>query len=145
MNPTVLNLTGSSGVGKSYFLEKFRDSNPGSIQILTPAIQGEKFSSHAIDWDGHAGVALDEVLKWDRTSLVEGVAALEAYAQQHDKILILVTQHDMDLEIAGVQLRTIPIKVCLHGRQESIDLSYDGRHLRFSAIAKDVQEESQVR
>lgn len=139
MSPVVLNLTGWSRTGKTHLLERFRDGNPGSIQLLTPSRLGEEFDLRAVDWDGYAAVALDEVLMWERASMATAVVALEAYAEQHGKKVILVTQGSDDLSHNGIQLSTEPLTVRLEGRQQPIQpirLSYDGNQLHWSMPAE---------
>lgn len=126
---TVLHLCGWSGTGKTTLLERFAKDNPGSIQILSPTAMGEAFDPSSADLRAHAAVALDEVMMWARESVAVGVATLEREALAAGKHLILVTQGRNDLEAAGVRLATEPVVVQLNGRQESLDIWFDGQAL----------------
>ena len=133
MNPVVIHITGCSGTGKTTSLETFRDANPGSIQLLTPTRTDDVFNARTVDWDSHAAVALDELLMWEPASGVEAIPALERDAEKSGKQLILVTQCPDDLAHAGIQLSSEPFRIDLGGRRQSIDISYDGSSLHFSA------------
>lgn len=131
----VLHLCGLTGTGKTFLLERFVQNNPGSIQILTPATIGAVFNVADADWATHGAVALDEVMMWGHESVAAGVATLEHYALSSGKKLILVTQKRDDLALAGIRLTTKPMVVQLNGRQESLDLWFDGQTLH---VAKPV-------
>lgn len=133
MNPVVMILTGWAGTGKTRLLELFRAEHPGSVQIVTPDQGGQVFDPGIADWASHAAIALDEVCMWERASVVAGIAALEAYAADNGKQLILVTQCDDDLQRFGIHLQTTPLTVRLEGRQQAITIAYDGKHRRFTA------------
>lgn len=127
--PTVLHLCGWSGTGKSFLLERFAVENPGSIQRLVPSRMGDIFEHSLADFQNHAAVAIDDVCIWERNSLVAGVSALELVARANGKKLILVTETPDDVPAVGVLLATEPLIVHLHGRQDALDLRFDGRSI----------------
>jgi|GEM_PF-4485538 len=133
MEITVMHLTGWAGTGKTTLLQKFSVENPGSIQILTPSKAGQVFDASEVDWAGHSAIAIDEITSWNRASVVDGIASLEAFAEQSGKKLILVSQAKDDLERLGVALRKVPVVMRLEGQQQAISLSFDGKNLTFPA------------
>lgn len=141
MSSTVLHLTGRSGSGKTTLLEKFRDEHPGSIQIVAPRRMDQIFDIPPAYWRNHAAIAIDEVLQWDQSSLVRGVAELEAYAEKNGKTLILVTQVQNDLEWRGVSLRSVPLTASLD-ENKNLTFTFDGERLSLSAGSADIPNTS---
>lgn len=128
----MLHLCGWSGTGKTFLLERFAKANPGSIQMVAPSDMRAVFDLSSVDFQNHAAVAIDEVLMWERSSLVAGVGALERLAQTNGKKLVLVSQTPDDLAAAGIHFSSEPLIIHLHGRQDSLDLLFDGQSIHMT-------------
>lgn len=100
--------------------------------MLTPPVMGAVFEQSAVDLQNHAAVAIDDVPIWDRNSLVAGVGALERVAQASGKKLVLVSQTPDDLTAAGIHFSSEPLIIRLHGRQDSLDLRFDGQSIHMT-------------
>lgn len=100
---------------------------------------GDEFDPKTIDWDSHAVIALDDVLLWEPASVVTTIPALERYAQDCDKQLILVTQRADDLAVAGIRFSTEPLWIHLTRRLQSVEISYDGTQLNLPGIGFELQ------
>ncbi len=129
--PSVIHLTGWSGAGKTYGLKEFQRKHSGTLQILTPDRLQQPFDVSSVDFDSHQAVAIDEVGMWEKASILSVISRLEAEASKRSKKVILVTQGEDDLERLGVKLSAEPLKVRLGGRHETLDVTYDGEHVRF--------------
>lgn len=136
--PTVLVLSGKPGVGKTRILELFRDANAGAIQIMTPSECKQPLDLLEADWDNHAGIALDEVLMWDRATVPAAIVALEQEALVRGKKLILVIQRREDLDRAEIHLTSDPafLELEVYSQQLAVRFSFDGRSIQFPSQAR---------
>ena len=112
-NPAVLHLSGVAGIGKTRWLAALAKANPGVIQISTPKHIGQQFDFTTTGFDEHAAIAIDEVQQWDRSTLIDGIAALEARAIVTHKTLILITQGYGDLASLSLRFSTSPHRIRL--------------------------------
>jgi hypothetical protein len=131
MSAVVLNITGKSGIGKTILLQKYQQENPGALQILTPTTSGQVFDCKAVDWDHHAAIAIDELWKWDRGSLVAGVTQLEQIATSRGQKLILVSQSEEELNDRGIKLAAEPALFRVKQDMRALVLSYESGVLHF--------------
>jgi len=134
--PTVMMLLGASGTGKTTLLGKFNDQDPDAFCIFTPTGDNEALRVTQDDWEKHAAIAVDELFMWDRTSLPAVISDLESEAISRDKKLLLVTQSMEDLSLLGIHLQSSPLVMTLHGRQEELQISYDGKKISFKQPPK---------
>lgn len=134
--PCVVHLHGWSGTGKTFGLEEFERKHPGSIQILTPDSLQQPFDVSIVDFNNYECVAIDEASMWEAKSVASAISKLIIDAKWRGKKIILVTQAEDDLGRMGIELSTEPMKVCLGGRHETLDLTYDGKHVRFREPAR---------
>lgn len=111
--PVVVHVSGAAGIGKTRWLTALADSNPGALRITTPKRIGQSFDIATAGFDGHAALAIDEVLQWDRSTLLDGIAALEKQAVAASKTLILITQGEKDLTSLGLRFSTSPYRIRL--------------------------------
>lgn len=124
MKSTVVVIVGRAGIGKSQLLAQFKQEHPSALQVIAPARSAELFDKHQADFHSYPAVAVDALSQWNRASLVEGIRALEAQAQEHGGRLLLVARSEADLKRLAISLATQP-QVLEVSQERTVELRFN--------------------